>query len=241
MKALITILAATAGVLGVRALGFRSCCDGGCPTADVAPSGRYVEARTASVYAGACHYGSELVTGGREAVLCWSFEGGSVDGAPLAGVELVAAVASSANLTQPGAHRSVIYVGSKASEAAREAAVEWLRATQRDVLGEVVAVETAEVELRIEAERYTARVGSAIALEGSAMPDRECCTMPFNVWYEPCQPLEGRLVGNSSRFEWREKRLAPPFERREQNDAFLGGFGAGHGAACRSGSSCAGV
>ena len=232
MKALLTIGVVTAGVLGMRWFGIRPCCGMECAEPDVAPSGRYVEARTASVFAGACHYGSELVTAGREAVLVWKFEGGTVDGTSLADVELVAAVASNENLAQPGAHRSVIYVDSEASEAAREAAVDWLRETQQDALGEVVAVEGTPIELALDGEHYTLRVGSVLTLEGSALPDRECCSMPLNVWYEPCQKLEARIVGNSTRFEWNEKRLAPHFERSAQNDAFLGSFGA---PSCASG------
>ncbi|MCA1632087.1 MAG: hypothetical protein LC774_17540, partial [Acidobacteria bacterium] len=48
--------------------------------------GVYVEARTASVFAGACHYNGELTTAGREAVLAWSVKEGSWGGVNLAGV-----------------------------------------------------------------------------------------------------------------------------------------------------------
>ena len=34
-------------------------------------AGDYVEARTASVFAGACHYNGELVTTGRDAIMAW--------------------------------------------------------------------------------------------------------------------------------------------------------------------------
>jgi hypothetical protein len=51
--------------------------------------GVYVEARTASVFAGACHYNGELTTAGREAVLAWSVKEGSWGGVQLAGVRAV--------------------------------------------------------------------------------------------------------------------------------------------------------
>src|ERR671928_228601 len=54
--------------------------------------GVYVEARTASVFAGACHYNGELTTAGREAVLAWNVKGGSWGGVDLAGVRAVADV-----------------------------------------------------------------------------------------------------------------------------------------------------
>ena len=227
MKLCLTLVVLGAGLFAARRFGFTCCCSEG--EAAVAPHGSYVEVRSASVFAGACHYGSELVTAGREAVLAWKFEGGSFCGQELAGVELVAALASNENLAQPGAHRSVIYVDTDASEAVSTAAVKWLRETLHDALGEVVAVEAVPIELALDGEHYTLRVATALALEGSALPDRACCAMPLDVWYTPYQTLEARLVGNSTRFEWSEKRLAPHFERSEQNDAFLGRFGSSSG------------
>ncbi|HEX8117567.1 MAG TPA: hypothetical protein VF521_09860, partial [Pyrinomonadaceae bacterium] len=52
--------------------------------------GVYVEARTASVFAGACHYNGELTTAGREAVMAWSVKEGSWGGVSLAGVSALA-------------------------------------------------------------------------------------------------------------------------------------------------------
>ena len=42
--------------------------------------GDYVEARTASVFAGACHYNGELTTTGRDALMAWNITAGSWDG-----------------------------------------------------------------------------------------------------------------------------------------------------------------
>src|SRR2546421_9883587 len=72
----------------------------GCPGASVPATsvpaakitGDYVEARTASVFAGACHYNGELVTTGRDAILAWSFTSGLCNGADLTGLRAMAAV-----------------------------------------------------------------------------------------------------------------------------------------------------
>ena len=42
------------------------------PNASSTIVGDYVEARTASVFAGACHYNGELVTTGRDAIMAWN-------------------------------------------------------------------------------------------------------------------------------------------------------------------------
>src|SRR6478735_7691951 len=57
-------------------------------------TGDYVEARTASVFAGACHYNGEFVTTGRDALLAWNFSKGSFNGIDLSGTRAVAAVTS---------------------------------------------------------------------------------------------------------------------------------------------------
>src|SRR5918911_1438291 len=67
--------------------------------------GDYVEARTASVFAGACHYNGELTTTGRDALMAWSVAAGSWDGVSLAGVRAVAGVGSGAKLLDSKAAR----------------------------------------------------------------------------------------------------------------------------------------
>jgi hypothetical protein len=199
------------------------------------PAGRYVEARTVNVFAGACHYNGEAMSSGREALLAWTFESGSYEGTDLAGVDVIAAVASNANLYRKElgeeglaseVRRSIVYVDAGASEAQRAAAVKYVRELAGDALGEVIAVEPREIEVDIEGDRYFAHAGDQLRLEGSALPGRECCKMPYDVWYEPLAPIDGRIVGQSERFVWRESRLAPRFERSSQNDAFVGTFGA---------------
>src|SRR4051812_33800566 len=72
---------------------------------DAAISGDYVEARTAAVFAGACHYNGEYVTTGRDALMAWSFKSGVHDGVSLAGVQAMAAVTSQANLSDVSTSR----------------------------------------------------------------------------------------------------------------------------------------
>src|SRR5580658_8313733 len=68
-------------------------------------TGDYVEARTASVFAGACHYNGELVTTGNDAIMAWNFASGSFNGVDLSGVRAMAAVTSDANLGDDHATR----------------------------------------------------------------------------------------------------------------------------------------
>ena len=127
-----------------------SLCSAALPGDDVTPHGRYVEARTASVYAGACHYGGEVVTDGREALLAWSFAAGSFRGVDLAGLTLAALVVDDANLALAGtSRRSVVYTPASADGLQRDALLGWARAQHGDLLGDVVvSLETAQRQAR---------------------------------------------------------------------------------------------
>lgn len=245
MKTLLVLGLALSGAVGAKFL----CCGTPCcftsepGVADVAPFGAYMEARNASVFGGACHYNGELTTQGQTAVLAWRLDGGVYDGVTLAGVELAAAVGADENLKSEGARKSVLYVDAQAQPAQREAAVRWLRATHGAKLGEVLAVEAVALDVASDGEHFRAKAGNAFEVCGSAMPDRECCKMPYNVWYEPFEALEGRLVAATSHFVFREARLGANFDRSGHNDAFLGAFGprvvSEVGACCAPDSACA--
>jgi hypothetical protein len=234
MKVVLTLVLASSAALGLRFFRGEGCCGFSCPEADIEPSGQYVEARTASVFAGACHYNSELVTQGREAVLAWHFEQGRIAGTSLEGVDVMVAVASPENLVQGAARRSVIYVDSDASAEQRETVVEWVKARCAGALGAVLEVETLPVDVKFDGERYAAHAGEVLSLDGGLLPDRECCKMPYDVWYEPFASIVGKVVGNTERFVWNETRLAAAFENRDRNDAFTGTFGLQMNAASES-------
>ena len=61
-------------------------------------SGQYVEARTAEIFTGGCIMGSEAETMGKQAVLAWKVDRGTVNGVSVDGLSVVAALAGDKNL-----------------------------------------------------------------------------------------------------------------------------------------------
>ncbi len=197
----------------------------GAPDA-VAPTGAYVEARTASVFAGACHYNGELVTAGREALCAWSLESGAWNGVDLAGVRIVAIVTADANLVERDvARRSVVHVDAALAPEKAAAAVRWLAATRADLLGTIVEVRADALSIAIDAEAYRVSAPGCFELAGAPLPDRACCAMPQNVWYRPLETLERPLVGLDATFEARSPALDRAWSRPGENAAFTGRFG----------------
>jgi hypothetical protein len=217
-----TLMSLSAGLLsGLGVFTYYSLCDGG----DGALRGHYVEARTASVFAGACHYNGEYTTQGREAVLAWSFDGGEFAGVPLAGLGAVAVVAADANLKEPGAERrSTVYLDRDLSEDQRGALERLVRERWGAALGEIRSVELAEVSVENDGRRFAVAVDERIALSGEALPDRACCSMPQNVWYEPLVGIEERVVARTDVFRSADRAAGEVWSRSGENDAFVGSF-----------------
>jgi len=182
-----------------------------------------VEVRNASVFAGACHYNGELTTQGGEALLAIAVESGSSQGVDLGGVQAAALVSSEKNLKFTGTpRRSIVYVDAAASEAQRTAIVALLRERTHGELGQIVAIEAAKVRVTSAGESFDVEVAGRTQLRGMPMPDRACCKMPNQVWYEPLLPLKQRVVGFTQSWSVKEPRLGLSFERAEENSAFVG-------------------
>lgn len=185
--------------------------------------GDYVEARTASVFAGACHYNGELTTTGRDALMAWKVTSGKWNGVDLSGVSAMAIVSSSENLSQPGVRRSELIISSNASYAQSVAMVKALKAKHGFALGQVVAVKQAPLSFERVGKAYSVHSGAVAALEIEAMPDDLCCSMPHLVWYEPLMPLSHRKVGYTRKAAYAGD-LSDRWERSGENSAFYGAF-----------------
>src|SRR5687768_7550499 len=134
--------------------------------------GDYVEVRTASVYAGPCHYNGEVVTTGRDAILAWNIESGSHDNVNLAGVRAVAAVSSDANLSdEKAARKTEMVIDDAATDAQAAAAEAMLRQKYAPSLGNVVSVRRAPVTFKQEKGFYAVDAKGVASLNVQAMPD----------------------------------------------------------------------
>src|SRR6476660_9256324 len=114
-------------------------------------SGAYVEARTAEVFTGGCVMGSEAETMGKQAVLAWKVDHGSVNGVSLDGLSVVAAVAGDKNLGiqevggGKAVTRSTLFVDQRANPAQQLALVAMATDLSQGTLGTIVNVSPAPI------------------------------------------------------------------------------------------------
>jgi hypothetical protein len=182
----------------------------------------YVEARTASVFAGACHFNGEVVTTGREAVLAWQVRSGAWNGIDLAGARAVAVVSSGQTLADKRAPRRSEIVIDAASDAQAAALVEALRAESGAALGDVVRVRRAPIAFERTEKSYRVDAPGFAALSVDAMPNAECCKMPNLVWYTPLVSLADRKVGYTAKASYAGGEAGTNWERADENSAFYG-------------------
>jgi len=186
--------------------------------------GDYVEVRTASVFAGACHYNGEVVTTGRDAMMAWNVTNGQWQGVDLSGVRVLAIVSADANLAENNAARtSEIIVDSKASHAQAVAMVNALKEKYAAALGTVAAVRSAPIRFERNGRTYNVVTNEA-SMNVEAMPNDLCCKMPNLVWYTPLVGIENRKVGYTSKALYSGKVVGEPWSRSGENSAFYGTF-----------------
>lgn len=185
--------------------------------------GDYVEVRTASVFAGACHYNGEVTTAGREAVMAWNVTSGKWQGVDLTGVKVMAIVSSEANLGERDAARQTELVIDSPSRAQSLAALNAIREKYAAALGKIVKVRDASISFVKEGKTYAVAADDA-NINVEAMPNDLCCKMPNLVWYTPLVGLENRKVGYTTNANYSGNVVGEQWSRSGENSAFYGSF-----------------
>ena len=184
--------------------------------------GQYVEARSASVYAGGCHYNGEVTTVGREALLAWQFEQGKLGGVSVDGLGAVALIAGADNLAEKGvSRRSVLLVDERATPEQRQAIAKYLQ-TKVLSLGTVAAVKSAPVRFASQGSRLTVSAGNA-SLSAVKYPCSHC-VMPQQTWYAPFAPVQNAMVAQGENTAFKDATLGVSWSQTASDNVFFGTF-----------------
>lgn len=187
--------------------------------------GEYIEARSASVYTGACHFGAEFVDGGKEATLVWNIQHGTWNDVSLDGLTVVAIVTAKKNLAiDTETRKSVLYVDTDTTAAQRAALRNMLATQQAEVLGDIVAMQSAPLSFAKEGTRFDVTVGEVLALSANRYPCA-ACTQPHQIWYQPLAPVQNAIVGKSEVYRYQDTHLAVTWHQGGAvNNVFVGDF-----------------
>lgn len=197
----------------------------GAETAASGPSGDYVEARTASVFAGACHYNGELTTTGRDAEIAWHIRSGSSHSVDVSGLNALAAISGADNLKEDSvARRSVLFIDEHATDAQMKVVAGLLMTNYKAALGHVLAIKRAPIHFTRTGDSFRVVADGVGKLTVDAMPNRECCKQPNLVWYRPFGDIKDRRVGYTRESGIQDSTLGASWSKYDQNTAFYGTF-----------------
>lgn len=187
--------------------------------------GDYVEARTCSVYTGACHANGEYVTTGREAMLAWHINKGASDGQTLDGLNVVVVLKGNKNLAEHGCNRDcVVYLDSKATDDQREALLDAIQMKYGCAMGRILDVKKTPIEFSRNGNDYTVRIPKVAYLKTTKY-SCDHCVMQHQVWYEPFVPTKSHIVAKASLNEFKgTPEFDASWRRNDENSTFVGEF-----------------
>jgi hypothetical protein len=191
-------------------------------------SGLYVEARTAEVFTGGCLMSSEAETTGRQALLAWKVDRGSVDGVPLDGLVVAVAVVGDKNL---GIHeiggekpvsRSAVFVDQRASMAQRNALVVMAKKLSGDLLGTVVSVAYAPIQFADTGHEITVDTPKIALNVGKHAEHNAGCGA--EQWFHPLASVNDAAIGTTNENSFSGSELGSKWSDPDKVSAFFGRF-----------------
>jgi hypothetical protein len=190
-------------------------------------SGQYVEARTAEIFTGGCIMGSEAETMGKQAVLAWKVDRGTVNGVSVDGLSVVAALSGDKNL---GLHeiggdravvRSVVYVDERANPVQRMA----LAALAHDLtksIGTIVSVTAAPITFTDEGQQIHVAT-SNVALDVNKVMSHDP-TCGAQLWFHPLASVDQATMGVADQNAFSGSTLGTKWSDPNKRSAFFGTF-----------------
>src|SRR5262252_8168764 len=190
-------------------------------------SGQYVEARTAEVFTGGCVMGSEAETMGKQAVLAWKVDRGSVNGVSLDGLSVVAALAGDKNL---GLHeiggdkavvKSALYVDERANPAQRIALVALAHDLTKSI-GTIVSVTPAPIQFADGGHAiHVATSNVALDVDKEMSHDPSCGAQ---LWFHPLASVDQAEMAVANQNSFSGSMLGTKWSDPNKRSAFYGTF-----------------
>jgi hypothetical protein len=191
-------------------------------------SGLYVEVRTAEVFTGGCLMSSEAETTGRQALLAWKVDRGSLNGVPLDGLAIVAAVVGDKNL---GIHeiggakpisRTALFVDERATASQRTALLGMAKRLSGDLMGTIVTVSSAPIqfadgghEIAVAAPKIAINVGKHAEHNAGCGAEQ---------WFHPLASITAATIGMTNENSFSGSELGSKWSDPDKVSAFFGTF-----------------
>lgn len=215
------VLAASAAVLFLAAIAT--------VRAQAAIKGDYVEVRSADVYTGPCFANSQVDLEGKQAILAWKVRNGSWNGVDLSGLGVVAVVKANATLGDrfhnPYPADSVLILDSRASSQQRVALQAFAKSAGGALVGNVVRVETAPINLEVIQHGTVKMVAGNLArIETRSLCNGDDICGNEEIYYPPLTKVADAMPAYTLEESFQGQGLGMVWSREGARSAFVGTF-----------------
>ena len=198
-------------------------------SAHAAIKGDYVEVRSADVYTGPCFANSQVDLDGKQAILAWKVRNGSWNGVDLSGLGVVAVVQASATLGDrfhnPYPAQAVLILDQRASRQQRVALQAFAKSAGGALVGQVVRVETAPINLEVIRHGSVKMVAGSLArIETRSLCEGDDLCGNEEVYYPPLTKVADAMPAYTLEESFHGQGLGTVWEREGARSAFVGTF-----------------
>jgi hypothetical protein len=193
--------------------------------------GHYLETRTCQVYTGPCFANGEMGLAGKDAVMAWSINEGRHNDVDLAGMNVVVALTSSTTLGHEGLNdgenlKSIVYVDQRASEAQRQALLDFARTHAGRAASNIVRVESSPIEMSLNEAELQGRLqaGKDVQVMTRKARPSDCICSNEVAFYPPLAKVETCVAGVTSVGEFHGAGLGSRWSTPESRSAYMARF-----------------
>ncbi|MFP6648514.1 MAG: DUF1326 domain-containing protein [Pirellulaceae bacterium] len=169
--------------------------------------GIYMETRTCQVYTGPCFANAEIGLAGKNAIMAWKIQQGSMDcgdqgDVDLAGLSVVLVTRASQTLAfrgvdDPRTLKSVILVDQRASSAQREALIQFARHHAGRAGKDIVRIDSVAIDMKLDLLELRGELsaGTQVTLKTRKARPEDCICSNESAYYPPLASVENFVPG----------------------------------------------
>ena len=191
-------------------------------------SGSYVEVRTAEVFTGGCLMSSEAETTGRQAMLAWKVDHGTLNGESLDGFTIIAVVVGDKNL---GIHelggakpvsRTALFVDDRATPTQRTALLGMAKKLSGDLMGTIISIKSTPIQFADQGHEIAVTAPKIAMNVGKHAEHNAGCGA--EQWFHPLASLTGATIGMTNENSFSGSELGSKWSDPDKVSAFFGKF-----------------
>ncbi len=194
--------------------------------------GNYLEVRSCDVYTAPCHANAEIGLVGEEATMAWQVTRGTHKGVDVSGLSVVAVIRTNSTLTDTTQEefdgRGVVIVDEKATEAQRDALVDFAKAQSGTLLSEVVKVESAPIEMKAGADQphgvASLKAGNTVDVETRCLVEGDKHCGNDRTYYPPLTRVDSPMAAYTKRDMFIGEGLGMTWDEADRRSAFIARF-----------------